>query len=155
MFQSANKRLKFFLEDISCMKLQYSVVFWRKLINCSMTLTSEMRGIDPRTSGLLSRRSTIWPTSHVYQISRNFFSLSQQLWSFSFRLQKISLLANSTCNRLSEDNDYHLMSDSRFVDAGHWYPYLSHAKRALYYLSFIPMIYNSRGSFCFSRQTRG
>ena len=38
-----------------------------------MSLTSEMRGIAPRSSGLLSRRSTIWPTSHGYQISRNFF----------------------------------------------------------------------------------
>ena len=64
---------KFFLEGVSCIRLQYSVVFWRKLINCSMSLTSEMRGIAPRTSGLLSRRSTIRPTSHVYQISRNFF----------------------------------------------------------------------------------
>ena len=109
-----------------------------------MSLTLEMRGIAPRSSGLISGRSTIWPSSHVYQISRNFFSLSQQLWSFSFRLQKISLLAISTCNRLSEDNDNHLMSDSRFVDAGHWSPYLSHAKRALYYLSYMPMIYKSR-----------
>ena len=40
-----------------------------------MSLTSEMRGIAPRTSGSVSRRSTIWPTSHVYQISRNFFRL--------------------------------------------------------------------------------
>ena len=80
--RSANKSLKFFLDGISCIRLQYSVVFWRKLINCSMSLTSEMRGIAPRTSGWLSRRSNIWPTSHVYQISRKFFSLSQQLWSF-------------------------------------------------------------------------
>ena len=155
MFQSANKRLKFFLEGISCIKLQYSVVFWRKLINFSMTLTSEMRGIALRTSGLLSRRSTIWATSHVYQISRNFFSLSQQLWSFSFRSQKIYLLGISICNRSSGDSDYHLMSDSRCEDAGHWSPYLSHAKRALYHLSYIHMIYTCRGSFCFSRQTRG
>ena len=155
MFQSANRRLKFFLEGISCIKLQYSVVFWRKLINFLMTLTSEMRGIAPRTSGLLSRRSTIWATSHVYQISRNFFSLNQQLWSFSFRSQKIYLLGISICNRLSADSDYHLVSGSSFEDAGHRSPYLSQAKRALYYLSYIPMIYNSRGSFCFSRQTGG
>ena len=38
-----------------------------------MSLTSEMRGIAPRTSGLLSRRSTIWPTSHVYQNLAEFF----------------------------------------------------------------------------------
>ena len=155
MFQSANKSLKFFLDGFSCIRLQYSVVFWRKLINCSMSLTSEMRGTAPRTSGLLSRRSNIWPTSHVYQISRNIFSLSQQPWSFSFRSQKIYLLAISICNRLSGDIDYHLMSDSKFGDAGHWSPYLSHAKRALYHLGYIPMIYNCRGSFCFSRQTKG
>ena len=64
---------KIFLEEFFCIRLQYSVVFWRKLINCSMSLTSEMRGIARRTSGLLSRRSTILPTSYVYQISRNFF----------------------------------------------------------------------------------
>ena len=155
MFQSANKRLKFFLKVISCIRLQYSVVFWRKLINCSMSLTSEMRGIAPRFSGLIKGRSSIWPTSHVYQISRNFFSLSQQLCSFSFRSQKIYLLGISICNRLSGDSDYHLMSDSSFGDAGYWSPNLSHAKRALYHLSYIPMIYNCRGSFCFSRQTRG
>ena len=155
MFQSANKRLKFFLEGIFCIRLQYSVVFWRKLNNCAMSLTSEMLDIAPHTSGLLRRRSTIWPTFHVYQISRNFFSLSQQLRSFSFRSQKIYLLGISICSRLSGDSDYHLMSDSRFGDAGHWNPYLSHAKRALYHLSYIPMIYNCRWSFCFSRQTRG
>ena len=92
----------------------------------------------------------------MFIISRGiFFSLSQQLWSFSFRSQKIYLLGNSICNRLSGDSDYHLMSDSRFGDPVHWSPYLSHAKRALYYLSYIPTIYNSRGSFCFSRQTGG
>ena len=155
MFQSANNRLKYFLKGISCIGLQYSVVFWRKLINCSMSLTSDMRGIAPRTSDLLSRRSTIWPTSHVYQISRNFFSLSQQLWTFSFRSQKIYFLGISICNRLSGGSDYKLMSDSSFGDAGHRSPYFSHAKRALYHLSYIPIIYNCRGSFCFSRQTRG
>ena len=61
MFQSANKRLKLFFEGISCIRLQYSVVFWRNLINCSMSLTSEMRGMAPHTYGLLSGRSTIWP----------------------------------------------------------------------------------------------
>ena len=84
-----------------------------------MSLTLEMRGIAPHTSGLISRRSTIWPTSHVYQFSRNFFSLSQQLRSFSFRSQKIYLLGISICNRLSGESHYHLMSDSSFGDAGH------------------------------------
>ena len=155
MFQSANKRLKFFLEGIFCIRLQYSVIFWRKLIKNLMSLTLEMRGNAPRTSGLVSGRSTIWPTSHGFQISRNFFSLSQQVWNFSFCSHKIYLLGISICNRLSADSAYHLMSDSSFGDAGHCSPYLSHAKRALYHLSYIPVIYNCRGSFCFSRQTRG
>ena len=154
MFQSANKRLKFFLEGIFCIRLQYSVVFWRKLNNCAMSLTSEMRGIAPRTSGLLRRRSTIWPTFRVYQISRNFFLLVSNYEVF-FCSQKIYLLGISICNRLSADSAYHLVSGSCFGDAGHQSPYLSHAKRALYHLSYIPMIYNCRWSFCFSRQTRG
>ena len=131
---------KIFLEDVSCIRLQYSVVFWRNLINCSMSLLSEMLGIAPRFSGLLSVRSTIWPTSHVYQISRTFFSLSQQLWTFSFRSQKIHLLGIWICNRLSGDSDYHLMSGSIFGDTAHWSPYLSYAKRALYQLSCIPIV---------------
>ena len=140
LFQSPNRRLKIFWEGISCIRFQCSVVFWRKLIKNSMSLTLEMRGIAPRTSGLISGRSTIWPTSHVYQISRNFFSLSQQLCSFSLRSQKIYLLGISICNRLSGDSDYHLMSHSRFGDAGHRSPYLSHAKRSLYHLSYIPIV---------------
>ena len=64
----------FILEGISCIRL-YSAVFRTRLINCSMSLISEMRGIAPRTSDLISGRSTIWPTSHVYQFSRNFFRL--------------------------------------------------------------------------------
>ena len=153
MFQSANKSLKFFLDGISCIRLQYSVVFWRKLNNCAMSLTSEMRGIAPRTSGFLTRRSTIWPTFHLYHISRNFFRLVSN-YEFFFRSQKIYLLGISICNRLSADSDYHLGSGSSFGEAGHRSPYLSHAKRALYHLSYIHMIYNYRGSFCFSRQTR-
>ena len=113
---------KFFLEGVSCIRLQYSVVFWRKLINCSMSLTSEMRGNAPRTSGLLSRRSTIRPTSQIINSLGIFFSLSQQLWSFSFRSQKIYLLGISICKRLYGDSDYHLLIGSKFGDAGHWSP---------------------------------
>ena len=155
-FVSVGKQeVKILWEGISCIRLHCSVVFWSNLIKYSMSLSSEMRDIAPRTSGLISGRSTIWPTSHVYQISRNFFSLSQQLWSFSFRSQKIHLLGISICNRLSGDSDYHLMSGSSFGDPGHRSQYLSHAKRALYHLSYIPKVKNCRGSFCFSRQTRG
>ena len=121
-------------------KTSIKVVFWRKLINCSMSLTSEMRGIAPRTSGLLSRRSTIRPISHVYQISRIFFSLSKQLWSFSFHSPKIYLLGISIWNRLSGDRDCHLMNGSSCGYSGHRSPHLSHAKRALYHLSYIPIV---------------
>ena len=69
-----------------------------------------------------------------------FFSLSQQLWSFFFRSQKIYLLGISICNRLSADSAYHLVSGSCFGDARHRSPYLSHAKRALYHLSYIPIV---------------
>ena len=101
LFQSANNSLKIFWEGISCIRFQYSVVFWRKLNKWAMSLTLAMRGIAPRTSGLINGRSTIWRISHVYQISRNFFSLSQQLWSFSCHSQRIYLLGISICNRLS------------------------------------------------------
>ena len=100
MFQSANKRLKFFLESISCIRLQYSVVFWRNLINFSMSLTLEMRGFTPRTSGLLSECSSIWPTSHVYQISRNFFRLVSNYEVFFFVRRK------STCKENQYAIDY-------------------------------------------------
>ena len=73
-------------------------------------------GINPRTSRMQSERSTIWGTSHSLELSRKLLfqsankrlliSLSQQLWSFSFRSQKIYLLGVSICNRLSADSDY-------------------------------------------------
>ena len=140
LFQSAINKLYIFWEGIPCTRFQYSVVFWKKLIKYSMSLTLEMRSIAPRTSGLISERSTNWPTSHVHQISRNFFSLSQQIWSFYFRSQKIYLLGISICNRLSWDCDYHLMSGSSFGDSELRSRYLSHAKRALYHLSYIPIV---------------
>ena len=108
---------------------------------CWVTLDLKMRGIAPRTSGLISGRSTIWPTSHVYQISRNFFSLISNYEVF-FRSQKIYLLGISICNRLSADSDYHLVSGSSFGDAGHRSPYLSLGKRALYHLTYIPCLSN-------------
>ena len=130
-FSRQTRGYNFFWKSIPCTRFQYSVVFWRKLIKYSMSLTLEMRGIAPRISGSISWRSTIWPTSHGYQISRKFFSISQQLWSFSFRSQKIYLLGISICNRISGDIDFHLISGSSFGDAWHQSPNLSHAKRAL------------------------
>ena len=73
-------------------------------------------GINPRTSRMQSERSTIWGTSHSLELSRKLLfqsankrlliSLSQQLWSFSFRSPKFYLLGVSICNRLSADSDY-------------------------------------------------
>ena len=88
-----------------------------------MSLTSEMRGIAPRTSGLLSRRSTIRPTSHVYQISRNFFFAQSAtlkfFFSFAEKKMRTHLLGISICKKLYGDSDYHLLSGSKFGDAVH------------------------------------
>ena len=140
---------------------------------------------------------------HSFELSRKllfqsankrlFFSLSQQLWSFSFRSQKIYLLGVSICNRLSalwrsgasnpvplackastlpfelhphsfelsrkllfqsankrllifRSQKIYLLGvpicnrELHFGDPGHQSPYLSHAKRALYHLSYIPIV---------------
>ena len=139
-FVSVGKQeFKIFLGWYFLYKTSIFSSFWRKLNNCAMSLTSEMRGIAPRTSGFLTRRSTIWPTFHLYHISRNFFRLVSN-YEFFFRSQKIYLLGISICNRLSADSDYHLGSGSSFGDAGHRSPYLSHGKRALYHLSYIPIV---------------
>ena len=55
-------------------------------------------------------------------------------------LQKTTEYWNLIIYRLSADSDYHLMSGSNFGDAGHRSPYLSHAKRALHHLSYIPIV---------------
>ena len=147
MFQSANKRLNFFLEGNFCIRLQYSVVFWRKLNNCAMSLNFGDAGYCSPYFWLAKK--ALYHLTYIPCLSNlaELFSLSQQLWSFSFRSQKIYLLGISICSGLSGDSDYQLMSDSRFGDAGHWNPYLSHAKRPLYHLSYIPMIYNCREAF--------
>ena len=100
-----------------------------------------MRGIDPRTSRMLSERSTIWATS-PYSSS---FELASEhnSWKIGFRFvtscQFIPIISKYKWE-LSNPQKY-------FGDAGQRSPYLSHAKRALYHLSYIPVLFNLRASF--------
>ena len=91
-----------------------------------------MRGIDPRTSRMLSERSTIWATSP--------YSSSFELASEHNSL-KIGFRFVTSCQFLPIISKYRweLWNPQKcFGDAGHRSPYLSHAKRALYHLSYIP-----------------
>ena len=101
----------------------------------------EMRGIDPRTSRMLSERSTIWATS-PYSSS---FELASEhnSWKTGFRFV-------TSCQFLPIISKYRWdLSNPQncFGDAGHRSPYLSHAKRALYHLSYIPVLFKLRASF--------
>ena len=86
----------------------------------------EMRGIDPRTSRMQSERSTIFatpPYSSSFELGCQFLPIiSKYKWELS-NPQKC------------------------FGDAGHRSPYLSHAKRALYHLRYIPVLFKLRASF--------
>ena len=88
--------------------------------------TMELRGIDPRTSHMLSERSTTWATAPVHcswietckyecQALRNNVSKAHLTTQIKNKKQKMFLGA-----------------------AGYRSPYLSHAKRALYHLSYSP-----------------
>ena len=101
----------------------------------------EMRGIDPRTSRMLSERSTIWaisPYSSSFELASEHNS-----WKTGFRFV-------TSCQFLPIINKYRweLSNPQKcFGDAGHRSPYLSHAKRALYHLSYIPVMISLRSSF--------
>ena len=100
-----------------------------------------MRGIDPRTSRMQSERSTIWATS-PYSSS---FELASEhnSWKIGFRFV-------TSCQFLPNISKYkwELSNPKKwFGDAGHRSPYLSHAKRALYHLSNIPVLFKLRASF--------
>ena len=85
------------------------------------------------------------------------------LYHLSYILVMISLRASfwtqfmknwlSICNELSIPSHYQqiqpriIESSKCFGDAGHRSPYLSHAKRALYHLSYIPVLLKLRASF--------
>ena len=110
-------------------------------------------GHDPRTSRMLSERSTIWDT---FPYSSSFEVVCEQnSWIISF----------SICNELSIPSHYHQIKNSRRILKNDlemrrtsrmqserctiWAtsPYLSHAKRALYHLSYIPVKTSPRASF--------
>ena len=100
-----------------------------------------MRGIDPRTSRMQSEHSTIWATS-PYSSS---FELASEhnLWKIGFRFV-------TSCQFLPIISKYRweLSNPQKcFGDAGHRSPYLSHAKRALYHLRYIPVLFNLGASF--------
>ena len=93
-----------------------------------------MRGIDPRTSRMQSERSTISATF---------------LYSSSFELASEQTSWNISCRFVTSCQFFPFVSQNKvewskprkcFGDAGHRSPYLSHAKRALYHLSYIPVL---------------
>ena len=100
-----------------------------------------MRVIDPRTSRMQSEHSTIWATS-PYSSS---FELASEhnSWKIGFRFV-------TSCQFLPIISKYNweLSNPQKtFGDAGHRSPYLSHAKRALYHLRYIPELFKLRASF--------
>ena len=99
----------------------------------------EMRGTDPRTSRMQRKRSTIWATS-PYPSSFELAS-EQNPWDNSFRFV-------TSCQFLSiiSKHQIELSKPQSFGDAGHRSTHLSHAKRALYHLSYIPRPFRLRGS---------
>ena len=100
-----------------------------------------MRVIDPRTSRMLSERSTIWDTSPY---SSSFEVVCEQnSWSISFPFV-------TSCQFIPIISKYkpELSNPQKcFGDAGYRSPYLSHAKRALYHLSYITVLFKIRASF--------
>ena len=100
-----------------------------------------MRGIDPRTSRMQSERSTIWATSPYFSSFE--LASEQNSWSISFPFV-------TSCQFIPIISKYkpELSNPLKcFGDAGHWSPYLSHARRALYHLRYIPFLFNLGASF--------
>ena len=100
-----------------------------------------MRSIDPRTSRMLSERTTIWATSPHFSS----FDLASEhnSWKTGFRFvtgcQFLPIISNYKWEILNRQKC--------FGDAGHRSPYLSLAKRELYHLSYIPVLFKLRASF--------
>ena len=100
-----------------------------------------MRGIDPRTSRMQSERSTIWATSPYS--SRFELASERNSWKIGFRFV-------TSCQFLPIISKYkwELSNPQKsFGDEGHRSPYLSHAKRALYHLRYIPVLFKLGASF--------
>ena len=121
---------------------QFLPIISKKNQNCRILKNVlGMRVIDPRTSRMLSERSTIWDTS-PYSSSFE-VACEQNSWSISFPFV-------TSCQFIPIISKYkpELSNPLKcFGDAGHWSPYLSHAKRALYHLSYIPVLFKFRASF--------
>ena len=99
-----------------------------------------MRGIDPRTSRMRSKRSTIWAT---FPYSSSFQLASEQnSWNISCRfVTSCQFLPFVSQNKVEWSNP-----QKCFGDAGHRSPYPSHAKRELYQLSYVPVPFKLWGS---------
>ena len=97
--------------------------------------------IDPRTSRMLSERSTIWATS-PYSSS---FELASEhnSWKIGFPFVTICQFV-PIISKYKPELSY---SQKCFWDADHRSPYLSHAKRALYHSIYIPVMILLRASF--------
>ena len=115
--------------------------FWSKNIvsRCSLFCFQgsseklEMRGIDPRTSRMLSERSTIWATSSLRKRGGN----------------AISNL--SSVNAIVERSSFAYHSKNGFVDAGHQSMSFSHANRLPFWLTYT--LVGSKGAIYFIRRS--
>ena len=96
-----------------------------------MSLTLEMRGLAPRTSGLVVGALPFDLHPMVFKTRGIFFLLVSNYEIFLFVRIKLGL---------SADSYYHLRSGFSFGDVGHRSPYLSNAKRTLYHLSYIHIV---------------
>ena len=100
-----------------------------------------MRGIDTRTSCMQSERSTIWARFPYFSS----FKLASEInsWNISFpfvtRCQIIPIISK---NKPELSNLLKCFGDAR-----HRTPYLSHAKRTLYHLRYIPVLFKLGASF--------
>ena len=100
----------------------------------------EMRGTDPRTSRMQSKRSIVWATS-PYPSSIELAS-EQNPWYISFRFV-------TSCQFLPiiSKHQIELSKPQSFEDAGHRSTHLSHAKRALCHFCYVPVLVKLRASF--------
>ncbi len=139
----------------------------------------EMPGIDPGTSRMQSERSTIWATSLWHQHTQ-FHSVStinthtalrtkrtKKTWrrrasipvplackanALPFELHPPDIITHNfiVFQRLTHTQHYEQKEQRKRGDAGHRSRYLSHAKRALYHLSYIPLTSTHSISECFN-----
>ena len=110
----------------------------------------EMRGINLRTSRMQSERSTIWATSpwFLQQQTLNFPS------SIIVKIKNIKILITNSlvwwcgASIIVKMKKYNSKLNTFFWRWGYQSMYNSHAKRALYHLSYISTIFTSRNPKC-------